>query len=81
MIEGLSDTNMMRIGIGVVALLVFVLIVYSSRTKRSQGGPAQRAAVPSVAQSLGHQALPMPLSHPPTGSAVTRKVDQPALTG
>lgn len=37
MIEGLSDTNMMRIGIGVVALLVFLLILYSSRTKRSQG--------------------------------------------
>jgi cell division protein ZipA len=44
MIEGLSDTNMMRIGIGVVALLVFLLILYSSRGKRSQG---KRIAAPA----------------------------------
>ncbi len=44
MIEGLSDTNMMRIGIGVVALLVFLLILYSSRGKRSQG---KRVAAPA----------------------------------
>lgn len=37
MIEGLSDTNMMRIGIGVVALFVFLVILYSSRGRQSQG--------------------------------------------
>ena len=43
MIEGLSDTNMMRIGIGVVALLVFLLIVFLSRSKPGQG---KRVAAP-----------------------------------
>ena len=41
MIEGLSDTNVMRIGIGLAALIVFLLIVYSSRRKP---GPGKRVA-------------------------------------
>ena len=53
MIEGLSDTNMMRIGIGLVALIVFLVILYSSRSKREQGrrvaAPTGVAAVPPVA--------------------------------
>ena len=37
MIEGLSDTNMMRIGIGVVAVIVFLVIVLTSRRRQAQG--------------------------------------------
>ncbi len=44
MIEGLSDTNMMRVGIGLVALIVFLVILYSSRGKREQG---RRVAAPA----------------------------------
>ncbi len=44
MIEGLSDTNMMRIGIGLVALIVFLVILYSSRRKPGQG---KRVAAPA----------------------------------
>lgn len=44
MIEGLSDTNMMRIGIGLAALIVFLVIVYSSRNKPGQG---RRVAAPA----------------------------------
>ena len=44
MIEGLSDTNMMRIGIGLVALIVFLVILYSSRSKPGQG---RRVAAPA----------------------------------
>ena len=55
MIEGLSDTNMMRIGIGVAALLVFLLILYSSRRKPAQGkrvAGAENEAVPRVEPTL-----------------------------
>ena len=44
MIEGLSDTNVMRIGIGLAALIVFLLIVYSSRRKPGQGKRVAAAA-------------------------------------
>ena len=44
MIEGLSDTNMMRIGIGLAALIVFLVIVYSSRNRPGQG---RRVAAPA----------------------------------
>ncbi len=44
MIEGLSDTNLMRIGIGLVAVLVFLVILYSSRSKTGQG---RRVATPA----------------------------------
>ncbi|MBC7655957.1 MAG: cell division protein ZipA [Frankiaceae bacterium] len=44
MIEGLSDTNMMRIGIGLAALIVFLVILYSSRNRPGQG---RRVAAPA----------------------------------
>lgn len=37
MIEGLSDTNLMRIGIGVVAVIVFLVILLTSRRRQAQG--------------------------------------------
>ena len=37
MIEGLSDTNLMRIGIGVVAVIVFLVILFTSRSRQAQG--------------------------------------------
>jgi cell division protein ZipA len=36
MIEGLSDTNLMRIGIGVVAVIVFLVILFTSRSRQAQ---------------------------------------------
>ena len=53
MIEGFSDTNMMRIGIGLVALIVFLVILYSSRSKPRQG---KRVAAP--AGEAGERAEP-----------------------
>ena len=44
MIEGLSDTNVMRIGIGLAALIVFLVILYSSRRKPGQGKRVASAA-------------------------------------
>lgn len=35
--EGLSDTNLMRIGIGVVAVVVFLVILFTSRSRQAQG--------------------------------------------
>ena len=45
MIDGLSDTNLMRIGIGLVALVVFLVILYSSRNRAAQG---RRVAPPAT---------------------------------
>jgi len=44
MIEGLSDTNVMRIGIGLAALIVFLVILYSSRRRPGQGKRVAAAA-------------------------------------
>lgn len=44
MIEGLSDTNLMRIGIGLVAVIVFLVILFSSRSKAAQGRRVAAAA-------------------------------------
>lgn len=35
--EGISDTNLMRIGIGVVAVIVFLVILFTSRSRQAQG--------------------------------------------
>jgi cell division protein ZipA len=37
MIEGLSDTALLRIGIGLAALVLFLVIVFSNRNKAAQG--------------------------------------------
>ena len=37
MIEGLSDTALLRIGIGLAALILFLVILYSSRNRPGQG--------------------------------------------
>lgn len=37
MMEGISDTNLMRIGIGVVAVIVFLVILFTSRSRQAQG--------------------------------------------
>ena len=44
MIEGLSDTNLMRIGIGVVAVIVFLAILFTSRSRQAQGRRIAAAA-------------------------------------
>jgi len=44
MIEGLSDTNLMRIGIGVVAVIVFLVILFTSRSRQAQGRRLASAA-------------------------------------
>lgn len=45
MLEGLSDTALLRIGIGVAALVLFVIILLTSRRKKDQGKrvPAPRS--------------------------------------
>lgn len=42
--EGISDTNLMRIGIGVVAVIVFLVIVFTSRSRQAQGRRLAAAA-------------------------------------
>jgi cell division protein ZipA len=37
MIEGLSDTTLLRIAIGLAAVILFVVILYSSRNRQGQG--------------------------------------------
>ena len=37
MIQGLSDTALLRIGIGLLAVLLLLVILYSSRSKQAQG--------------------------------------------
>jgi cell division protein ZipA len=44
MIDGISDTNLMRIGIGLVAVIVFLVILFSSRNRAAQG---RRVAAPA----------------------------------
>jgi cell division protein ZipA len=44
MIEGLSDTNLMRIGIGAVAVIVFLVILLTSRRRQAQGRRIAAAA-------------------------------------
>jgi cell division protein ZipA len=82
MIEGLSDTNMMRIGIGVVALLVFLLILYSSRGKRSQGkrvaapaGEDQARVEPTLREAIESEDG---IDYPGDGSAVPAMAAQAA---
>ena len=37
MIQGLSDTNLLRIVFGVAALVLFLVILFSNRNKAAQG--------------------------------------------
>lgn len=37
MIEGLSDTALLRIGLGLAAVILFLVILYSSRNRQAQG--------------------------------------------
>ncbi len=37
MIQGLSDTNLLRLGIGLAAVILFAIIAFSSRSKPGQG--------------------------------------------
>ena len=44
MFEGLSDTAMLRIAIGIAALVLFAVIIFTSRRKPGQGRRAAKAA-------------------------------------
>jgi cell division protein ZipA len=59
MIEGLSDTNLMRIGIGVVAVIVFLVILFTSRGRQAQGRRLAAAeaedAVPARVEPTLHE--------------------------
>lgn len=79
MIEGLSDTNMMRIGIGVVAVIVFLVILFTSRGRQAQGrrlaaAEAEDAAParveptlhePSLREAIEAEADPAPAANDP----------------
>jgi cell division protein ZipA len=82
MIEGLSDTNLMRIGIGVVAVIVFLVILFTSRSRQAQGrrlaaaesedaAPARVEPTlhePSLREAIEAEADPGPVaSDPPAG--------------
>jgi cell division protein ZipA len=55
MIEGLSDTALLRIGIAVAALLLFVVIVLTARKRPGQGKRlAARDADEGVADGGGN---------------------------
>ena len=45
MIDGLSDTALLRIGIGLAAVILFLVILYSSRNKPGQGKRVAAARV------------------------------------
>ena len=61
MMEGLSDTNLMRIGIGVVAVIVFLVILFTSRSR--QAPDPQDYAVAALRR---HPPVAKPRPGPPT---------------
>ena len=50
MLEGLSDTTLLRIAIGVAALVLFAVIIFTSRRKPGQGKRLPRNAAPKDAE-------------------------------
>ena len=50
MFDGLSETTLLRIAIGVAALVLFVVIIYTSRRRPEQG---KRSAAPAREATRG----------------------------
>jgi cell division protein ZipA len=65
MIDGLSDTALLRIGIGLVAVILFLVILFSSRGKPGQGkrlaaakaGDGEQRVEPTLREIIGSESL------------------------
>jgi cell division protein ZipA len=85
MIEGLSDTTLLRIGIGLAAVVLFLVIVFSSRNKPGQGKRVALAKAdgdPRVEPTLREiiESEHQQHTHPAHEQAAPREPSQPAAT-
>ena len=80
MIDGLSDTALLRIGIILAAVVLFLVILYSSRSKQSQGKRVALAKAdgeprvePTLREIIESEHQQHTSAHPARPQAVTRE--------